>query len=102
MHALSSLARHKPVRLVVAYVGKLEPYVQYKSSQSSSSVSEYLTPAEVAAVLKVTPESVIKRFEKLPGVIDIGAAEARFKRRYRVLRIPRETLNTFLVESRVA
>ena len=89
------------MRLALAYVGKLEHHVQHKSSVSSSA-SEYLTPAEVAAVLKVTPESVIKRFEKLPGVIDIGAAEARFKRRYRVLRIPRETLNTFLVESRVA
>jgi hypothetical protein len=63
---------------------------------------EYLTAAEVAALLKVSTDSVIRWFEKRPGVIDLGSGEGRFKRRYRVLRIPRETLEAFLVESRVA
>jgi hypothetical protein len=63
---------------------------------------EYLTAAEVAAILKVSTDSIIRWFEKRPGVIDLGSAEGRFKRRYRVLRIPRETLEAFLVESRVA
>jgi hypothetical protein len=62
---------------------------------------EYLTSAEVAAVLKVSRDSVIRWFEKRVGVIDLGSGEGRFKRRYRVLRIPREILEGFIVESRV-
>jgi hypothetical protein len=62
---------------------------------------EYLTSAEVAAVLKVSRDSVIRWFEKRAGVIDLGSGEGRFKRRYRVLRIPREVLESFIVESRV-
>jgi hypothetical protein len=63
--------------------------------------TEYLTAAEVAAILKVSPDHIIKKFERLPGVIDLGSSEKRFKRRYRVLRIPRETLERFLIGSRV-
>ena len=63
--------------------------------------SEFLTPYEVAAILKVSTDTVIRRFQRYPGVIDLGSNESRFKRRYRVLRIPRETLNRFIMESRV-
>jgi hypothetical protein len=59
---------------------------------------EYLTSGEVAAILKVSPDTIIRRFENLPGVLDLGSGEGRFKRRYRVLRIPRETLEKFIVE----
>ena len=62
---------------------------------------EYLTSAEVASLLKVSTETVIDRVWKRLGVIDLGSSESRFKRRYRVLRIPRETLERYLVETRV-
>jgi hypothetical protein len=51
-------------------------------------MSELLTVAQVAAVLKVSEDTVIRRFAKVKGVIDLGSAESRSKRRYRVLRIP--------------
>ena len=57
--------------------------------------------AEAAAILKVSPETIIRRFERLPGVIDLGSPEGRFKRRYRVLRIPKNVFQWFVVESRV-
>lgn len=62
--------------------------------------TEYLTSNEVADTLKISSETVIRRFEKIPGVIDLGSSEGRFKRRYRILRIPREVLNKFVLENR--
>lgn len=41
------------------------------------------------AVLPCSDDAVVRRFAKLPGVIDLGGAESRHKRRYRVLRIPK-------------
>jgi hypothetical protein len=69
----------------------------------SSLPSEFLTPAEVAAILKVTPKHIISKFKDRSGVIDVGSngGETRFKRGYKVLRISREALNRFIVESRV-
>jgi hypothetical protein len=64
-------------------------------------IPTFYTAAEVAAILKVTPETIISKFENRKGVVDIGSDETRFKRRYRVLRIPHETLENFLVEHRV-
>lgn len=63
--------------------------------------SEFLTAQEVAGILKISTDSVIRKFQDRKGVLDLGAPETRFKRRYRVLRIPRETLDKFIVESRV-
>lgn len=63
--------------------------------------SEFLTPAEVADILKVCEKTVMRRFENYPGVIDIGSEETRRKRRYRVLRIPREAVQKFILANRV-
>lgn len=63
--------------------------------------SEFLTPAEVAAILKVCEQTVINRFENFPGVIDLGSEETRRKRRYRVLRIPREALQKYILAKKV-
>lgn len=65
------------------------------------STTEYFTPAEVAKVLKVSTDSVIRRFENRPGVLNLGTEESRFKRKYRTLRIPREALEKFIIETRV-
>jgi hypothetical protein len=69
---------------------------------SARPIPEFFTAAEVADVLKVTPDFVIRKFENRKGVIDLGSGETRFKRRYRVLRIPRKTLNDYLAEVRAA
>lgn len=66
-----------------------------------SPITEYLTPAEVAKTLKLSTDSVIRRFENRPGVLVLGREESRFKRKYRTLRIPREALEKFIVETRV-
>jgi Helix-turn-helix domain len=64
-------------------------------------IPEYLTSQEVAAILRVSRDTVIRRFERRAGVVDLGNPEARFKRRYKVLRIPRETLERFIIENSV-
>jgi hypothetical protein len=61
---------------------------------------EFFTVGEVA--LKVSPDMVSRRFEKEPGVIDLGAPERLHKRRYRVLRIPAAALIRFLHKKRLA
>jgi transcriptional regulator GlxA family with amidase domain len=63
---------------------------------------EVFTVAEVAKLLKVSPDTVSRLFENEPGVIDLGSPERLHKRRYRVLRIPAAALNRFLHEKRVA
>jgi hypothetical protein len=68
---------------------------------------ELHTPAEVAALLKVSEDTVIRRFGDLPGVIDLGSPElvgrkTGRKRRYRIIRIPRAVLDRFIVEHRIA
>ena len=63
---------------------------------------EFFTIAEVAKMLKVSPDTVSRLFANEPGVIDLGAPERLHKRRYRVLRIPVSVLNRFLHKKRVA
>jgi hypothetical protein len=48
------------------------------------------TVDEVARMLKYSRRSVIRIFEKEPGVIAMYRPETLHKRRYRTLRIPRE------------
>ena len=64
---------------------------------------ELLTPQQVAAILQVSVDSVIRRFSSVAGVIDLGTDEdcRRRKRRYRILRIPRTVLERFLIENRI-
>jgi hypothetical protein len=62
---------------------------------------ELLSVREVAAMLKLSPGSITRRFENYPGVIDLGSPETRFKRCYKVLRIPRPVLEKFLNECHV-
>jgi hypothetical protein len=61
-------------------------------------VSELLTVAQVAAVLQVSEDTVVRRFAKVNGVIDLGIGETRHKRRYRVLRIPKSVVEAHLVK----
>src|SRR5579872_356133 len=59
-------------------------------------MSVLLTVHDVAQILQCGEDAVVKRFAKLPGVIDLGRAETRNKRRYRVLRIPKDVVEKYL------
>lgn len=63
--------------------------------------AEYLTPAEVGKILKLSRRTVFRIFANMPGVIDLGRKETPHKRQFRLLRIPRAVLNSFLAEHRV-
>jgi len=58
--------------------------------------NELLTVRDVATVLKCGEDAVVRRFAKLPGVIDLGKPETRSRRRYRVLRIPKAVVEKYL------
>jgi hypothetical protein len=59
---------------------------------------EFFTVSEVAEILKASPDTVIRRFDGRPGVIDLGSPELTHKRRYRELRISRSALERFIRE----
>jgi hypothetical protein len=59
-------------------------------------MSELLTVKDVAGILKCSEDAVVKRFAKVPGVLDLGQGETRNRRRYRVLRIPKSVLEKHL------
>ncbi len=65
-------------------------------------IPELLTVREVAAILKTSEDTVVRRFENLKGVIDIGQKASRYGRPYRQLRIPADVLQRFLISSQVA
>lgn len=64
--------------------------------------TEYLTPQEIAKLLKVSTDTVVRKFENRKGVVDLGSSESRFTRRYRVLRIPRSVFEAYLRETSVS
>ena len=59
---------------------------------------ELLTVAQVAALLQVSTDTVMRRFAKVKGVVDIGTVETPKRRRYRVLRIPRTVVERWVIE----
>lgn len=64
--------------------------------------SEFLTVRQVGEILQVSDETVLRRFGELPGVLDLGSEEKMHKRRYRVLRISKATLQRFIQENQAA
>lgn len=61
-------------------------------------MSELLTVAQVAALLQVSTDTVMRRFSGVKGVIDIGSKETPKRRRYRVLRIPRTIVEKWAIQ----
>lgn len=59
-------------------------------------MSDFLSISQVAEVLGVSEDTVTRRFARLPGVLDLGSAETKTRRRYRVLRIPRAVVEKYL------
>ena len=72
------------------------------SGQPVELEEEYLSVAQVATMLNVSADTVARRFENEPGVIDLGHGETRYKRRYRLLRIPRSVLKRLINQRRVS
>ena len=68
---------------------------------SAAADAEYLTPQEIAALLKVSTDTVVRKFEQRRGVLDLGSSESRFTRRYRILRIPRTVFEAYVIETSV-
>jgi hypothetical protein len=62
---------------------------------------ELLTPQEIAKVLKVSYDTVMRRFATYPGVVNLGTEGSISRRRYRTLRIPRAVFEKFLIENRI-
>lgn len=63
--------------------------------------STFLRPDEVAAILNVSVTTVTRQFAALDGVIDLGTPTSCHKRRKRILRIPRSTLERYIAERNV-
>lgn len=61
-------------------------------------IDDFLKPDEVAALLGVSPQTVIRRFAHVLDVVDLGVPERNRKRRKRLLRIPRQVLDRVLLE----
>jgi hypothetical protein len=59
-------------------------------------MSELLTARDVAQVMKCSEDKVIRVFAKMEGVIDLGRPENLSRRRYRVLRIPKQVVERYL------
>jgi len=62
---------------------------------------EYLTVVQVATILQVSTSTVTRQFGNMEGVIDLGTPERMHKRRKRILRISRRTLERFITERQV-
>jgi hypothetical protein len=67
----------------------------------NQSICTYYTPSEVAEILKLSRDSIIRLFHNRPDVLSLGRCESRFKRKYKTLRIPRRALDKFIIENRV-
>jgi Helix-turn-helix domain len=59
---------------------------------------EYLTVQECAAILKLSRDTIIRRFQNRRGVLVIGGPDNRSNRCYRTIRIPKEALDQFIAE----
>lgn len=70
-------------------------------STHRSPISTYLTVEQVANILAVSTDTVLRQFGDMSGVLDLGTPETRFKRRKRILRIPRSTLERYIASREV-
>jgi hypothetical protein len=59
-------------------------------------MSELLTVKDVAQVMRCSEDKVIRVFARMDGVIDLGRPENLSRRRYRVLRIPKQVIERYL------
>jgi AcrR family transcriptional regulator len=79
----------------------MAPKVVLEKQDKPGSIPEYLTVEQVATILQVSTSTITRQFGSLEGVIDLDTPERLHKRRRRILRIPRQTLERFIVERQV-
>ena len=70
------------------------PNVQNTTAPLPLELEQHFTIAEIAAAWNLSPNTVRRYFDKLPGVIHIGRSDNTRKRRYVTLRIPASLLHT--------
>lgn len=61
-------------------------------------MSELLTAKDVAQIMRCSEDKVIRIFARMDGVIDLGRPENLSRRRYRILRIPRQVVERYLTQ----
>jgi hypothetical protein len=66
--------------------------VKQQPASSSPALERHFTVAEVAQMWNLSEDAVRKRFRNEPGVLMLGDANPRGKRRYLTLRIPSSVL----------
>ena len=55
----------------------------------------HYTPQEVAEILHVKPQTVVRMFRGVSGVIEFGSEETLYKRKRKFMRIPRSVFERF-------
>jgi len=61
-------------------------------------MSTLLTVKDVAQIMRCSEDKVIRIFAQMDGVIDLGKPENLSRRRYRVLRIPKQVVERYLTK----
>ena len=56
---------------------------------------EHYSPQQVADIYNISVDTVIRWFRKEPGVIEVGSDETLYKRRKKLMRIPKSVLQRF-------
>ena len=60
--------------------------------KTNTQIEQHYTVGEIAEAWSLSPTTVCRLFEGLPGVIQIDRAESTTKRRYLTIRIPKRLL----------
>ena len=68
--------------------GESGSYKDPRLRQDLSAFEKHYSIEEIAMVWNLSVDSVRRLFEREPGVLVVGGAQKRGKRRYRTLRIP--------------
>ena len=63
-------------------------------------VEEWFTPQEMGKLLKMDPQTVVRQFKGLPGVIEFGSSESLHRRKRKFLRISKSALERYLAQQR--
>jgi Helix-turn-helix domain len=92
----------KLVKYVIGEDGKMQyaPTRPFRSLINRAPVpadcTEYFTVAQVAAMLKVSIDTVRRRFKHRPDVAKVQRAKVKGQRVYNVLRIPKAAIEAYV------
>lgn len=66
-----------------------------QSSDNRVCTERHYTPQEVADILHIDPQTVVRLFRDEPGVIEFGSDATLHKRKRKFIRIPHSVLERF-------